>query len=281
MAGWGSMAIFHLSVKTLSRSSGRSSVGAAAYRSGERLVNALSGAVHDFGRKQGIGFSAVLLPSSAPGWMGNRQALWNAVEQSETRCNSRTARELVLALPVELSESEQVDLLQGFVQAQMVERGMVADVNLHDPDSHNPHAHVMLTTRAVGPDGFGAKVRDWNRVELVQAWREGWEAACNAALAESGSAARVDHRTLFAQGIQREPTRHHGVPGGFSRFQPMQPVTPSPVSDVSPLASAGQVKPDFDTAFRAAMSKPISAAYLAEMDSLNARTGRLQGQARL
>lgn len=275
------MAIFHLSVKTLSRSSGRSSVGAAAYRSGERLVNELSVSVHDFGRKQGIGFSAVLLPVGAPPQMASRQHLWNAVEQSETRSNSRTARELVLALPVELTEGQQVELLTGFVQAEMVGRGMVADVNLHDADSHNPHAHVMLTTRAVGPGGFGAKVRDWNRVELVQAWREAWAAACNTALADSGSAARVDHRTLFAQGIQREPTRHHGVPGGFARFQPMQPVTPSPVSDVSPLANAGQPRPDFDTAFRAAMRKPISAALLAEMDSLNARTGRQQGQARL
>ena len=275
------MAIFHLRVNTLSRSSGRSSVGAAAYRSGERLVNALSGSVHDFGRKQGIGFSAVLLPEGAPVWLGERQRLWNAVEQSETRCNSRTARELVLALPVELSEGQQVELLTGFVQAQMVERGMVADVNLHDAASHNPHAHVMLTTRVVGPDGFGAKVRDWNRVELVQAWREGWEAACNAALEESGSAVRVDHRTLFAQGIQREATRHHGVPGGFACFKPVQPVTPSPVSTLSPLANAGQVRPDFDTAFRAAMAQPISAAHLGEMDSLNARTGRLQGQTRL
>ena len=275
------MAIYHLSVKTLSRSSGRSSVGAAAYRSGERLVNELSGSVHDFRRKQGIGFSAVLLPVGAPFRMASRQHLWNAVEAAETRSNSRTARELVLALPVELAEPEQVELLTGFVRAELVERGMVADVNLHDANSHNPHAHVLLTTREITPSGFGQKVRDWNRVELLSEWREAWAERCNQALADSGSTARVDHRTLSAQGIQREPTRHHGVPGGFSRFKPVQPVTPSPVSDMSPLASAGQPHPDFDTAFQAALSKPISAALLAEMDALNARTGRQQGQARL
>lgn len=267
------MAIFHLSVKTISRSSGRSSVGAAAYRSGERLVNELAGSVHDFGRKKGIGFSAVLLPKGAPEWMGNRQELWNAVEQAEARVNSRTARELVLALPVELSADEQVELLTGFVRAELVGRGMVADVNLHDADSHNPHAHVLLTTRCVGPGGFGGKVRDWDRVELLEGWRMAWAERCNATLAESGSATRVDHRTLAAQGIQREPTRHHGVPGRVARFADR----PQP----TPIQDDRQPRPDFDTAFRAAMSKPISAALLAEMDALNARTGRQQGQARL
>ncbi len=268
------MAIFHLSVKTISRSSGRSSVGAAAYRSGERLVNQLSGSVHDFGRKQGIGFSAVLLPVGAPPQMASRQHLWNAVEASETRVNSRTARELVLALPVELAEPEQVKLLTGFVQAELVERGMVADVNLHDANSHNPHAHVLLTTRAVGPEGFGGKVRDWNRVELLAEWREAWADHCNAALAGSGDTARVDHRTLAAQGIQREPTRHHGLPGGFAQHR-------EPPRHTPPIQHPRQPCPDFDTAFRAAMSKPISAALLVEMDALNARTGRQQGQARL
>lgn len=165
------MAIFHLSAKVISRSSGRSSVGAAAYRSGERLVNRQSGAVHDFGRKQGIDFSAVLLPSAAPEWIGNRQELWNAVENSETRVNSRTARELVLALPVELSQREQVELLRGFALEQFVNRGMVADLNLHDAASHNPHAHLMLTTREITSSGFGAKVRAWDKVELLQEWR--------------------------------------------------------------------------------------------------------------
>ncbi len=270
------MAIFHLSVKTISRASGRSSVAAAAYRSGERLVSELAGSVHDFGRKQGIGFSAVMLPGAAPEWMGNRQELWNAVEASETRVNSRTARELVLALPVELAEPEQVKLLTGFVQAELVERGMVADVNLHDASSHNPHAHVLLTTREITPSGFGGKVRDWNRVELLAEWREAWAYHCNAALAGSGDTARVDHRTLAAQGIQREPTRHHSLPGGFARLR-------EPPRHTPPIQHPRQPRPDFDTAFRAALANPITPAWLAEMDALSARNrlatsrGRLQG----
>ena len=270
------MAIYHLAVKTLSRSSGRSSVGAAAYRSGERLVNELSGTVHDFGRKQGIDWGAVLLPSAAPEWMGNRQALWNAVEAAETRSNSRTARELVLALPVELSRREQVNLLRGFALEQFVSWGMVADLNLHDAASHNPHAHLMLTTREITPSGFGKKVRAWDKVELLQEWREAWANHCNAALADSGHVSRVDHRTLSAQGIDREPGRHHGVPGKLlHRYRLKQPVTPSEPR------TARQAAQDFDTAFLAALSKPIGRAELAHMDMLNARTGQQQGQSLL
>ena len=265
----GVMAIYHLSAKVISRSSGRSSVGAAAYRAGERLTNQHDGTTHDFRRKQGVAFSEIMLPEAAPLWMQHRQKLWNAVEVSEARVNARTARELVLALPCELSPREQVELLRGFVREQCTDRGMVADLNLHEADSPNPHAHVLLTTRAVTASGFGAKVRDWNRVELLHEWREAWAEHVNAALAESGSTARVDHRTLSAQGIQHPPSRHHGVIGAAlqrrdrGQHSLTQPLTPQ---------ETGQTAQNFDTAFMAAMAKPISRALLADMDMLNART---------
>ena len=275
------MAIFHLAVKTIARGSGRSSVGAAAYRSGERLVNRQSGAMHDFGRKQGIDSGEVLLPAGAPSWMQNRQELWNAVEVSETRSNSRTARELVIALPRELTPGEQVQLLRGYLVEEFVSRGMVADFNIHDTHTGNPHAHVMLTTREVSPFGFRAKVRAWDKVELLQEWREAWADHCNAALADSGCKERVDHRTLFMQGIDREPTRHHGIPGKlYHRYAPEQPVTPPTVHPPA-ARTARQAAQDFDTAFLAALSKPIGRAELSDMDTLNARTGRQQGQGRL
>ncbi len=162
------MAIYHLSAQVISRSAGRSSVAAAAYRAGERLEDERTGLVHDYGRRRDIE-GWVQAPPDAPAWVYDRQALWNAVEHAERRHDAQLARELNVALPVELDRERQQAALWDYVAAHFVDRGMVADVALHHHDPHNPHAHIMLTMREVGPDGFEQKMREWNDRALLRA----------------------------------------------------------------------------------------------------------------
>lgn len=204
------MAIYHFSAQIISRSSGRSSVAAAAYRSGEKLVNGRDEVTHDYRRKADVAHQEIVTPEHAPQWMTQRETLWNAIEQSEKRVNSQTAREIDVALPRELSLEQNKALLHGYVKEQFVNRGMVADVAIHDANTGNPHAHIMLTTRECDASGFTKKNRDWNKKQLLQEWRERWAGHLNAALADAGSSVRVDHRTLKAQGIDREPQIHLG-----------------------------------------------------------------------
>ena len=203
------MAIYHLSAQIISRSTGRSSVAAAAYRAGERLEDERTGLVHDYGRRQDIA-GWVQAPDQAPDWAYDRQALWNRVEQAERRRDAQLARELNVALPVELDRERQQAALWDYVQAHFVDRGMIADVTLHHGDPENPHAHIMLTLREVGPEGFGPKARDWNDRALLGEWRAGWADRLNDALEHAGREERVDHRSLADQGLDRLPTIHEG-----------------------------------------------------------------------
>ena len=203
------MAIFHFSAKVIGRSSGRSSVAAAAYRAGEKLQDERIDRAHDFTDKAGVVHSEVLLPEGAPAEFADREKLWNAVEKAEKRKDAQLAREVEFALPRELSKEEAIELAREFVEAEFVAEGMIADLNVHwdigEDGKPKPHAHVMLTMREVGPDGFGAKVRDWNRSELIEQWRERWAEHVNLALAERDIDARIDHRSLADQGIALEP----------------------------------------------------------------------------
>lgn len=193
------MAIYHLHAQIISRKDGRSSVGAAAYRLGVELKDELTGEVFDYTRKAGVDGWAVLAPDGAPAWVSDPAALWNRVELAEKRKDAQLARELDIALPAELDDAAKRALLLGFVGAEMVALGMVAQVAFHDLDSPNPHAHVMLTLRTLGPDGFGNKNRDWNDKKILEGWREQWATHANRALAAAGSETRIDHRTLDAQ----------------------------------------------------------------------------------
>lgn len=207
----GFMAIYHFSAQMIKRSDGRSAVAAAAYRAAEKLTDARTGTVADFTKKSGVASTHILLPADAPADYADRSTLWNAVERAETRSNSQVAREINIALPVELSPHQQRDLILGFVQQVFVDAGMCADVAIHDIYSGNPHAHVMLTTRNVDRTGFTTKNRDWNDKKLLTQWREQWAEHANAALERIGSDARIDHRTLLEQGItDREPQVHLG-----------------------------------------------------------------------
>lgn len=203
------MAIYHFSAKVISRASGRSAVAAAAYRSASRLHDERLDRDHDFTNKSGVVHSEILLPENTPEEFADREKLWNAVEAAEIRKDAQLSREVEFAIPRELNQAEGIRLAREFVQREFVNRGMIADLNVHwdiGPDGMpKPHAHVMLTMREIGADGFGAKVRDWNRTELLEQWRERWGSHANARLAELDIDARIDHRSLETQGIDLEP----------------------------------------------------------------------------
>lgn len=197
------MAIYHFDASVISRSKGRSATAAAAYRSAERVADHRTGEVHDYTRKGGVLHTEIVAPDHAPAWARDRSALWNAVEDAERRKDAQVAREVRVALPSELTLEQNADLVRAFVQEQFVARGMIADVALHAPgregDQRNHHAHIMLTTREIDADGFGAKNRDWNAKELLVDWRGSWADHVNDGLERNHVHERVDHRTLAAQ----------------------------------------------------------------------------------
>ncbi|WP_395442846.1 Ti-type conjugative transfer relaxase TraA [Caulobacter sp. UC70_42] len=214
------MAIYHFSAKVISRANGSSAVAAAAYRSASRLEDERLGRGHDFTNKTGVVHSEVMAPEGSPERWQDREALWNEVELGEKRKDAQLAREIEFAIPREMNQAQGVELARDFVQTEFVDRGMVADLNVHwdvGPDGlAKPHAHVMLSMREAGPEGFGKKVRAWNSTELLEGWRERWAGHVNERLAELGIDAQVDHRTLAAQGIELEP-QHKIGPAGARR----------------------------------------------------------------
>ncbi|MGQ0280437.1 Ti-type conjugative transfer relaxase TraA [Sphingopyxis sp. Q841] len=219
------MALYHFSAKVISRAAGSSAVAAAAYRSADRLHDERLGRAHDFSNKAGVVHSEVMLPEGATEEWLDREKLWNGVEAAEVRKDAQLAREIEFAIPREMTEQQGIALARDFVAREFVERGMVADINVHwdigADGLANPHAHVMLTMREIriGEDGspeFGAKVRDWNRTELLTHWREAWGDHVNERLASLDIDARVDHRTLEAQGIDLEP--QHKIGAAASRM---------------------------------------------------------------
>ncbi|MGY3448408.1 Ti-type conjugative transfer relaxase TraA [Bradyrhizobium sp. USDA 4353] len=210
------MAIYHLHVKIIGRKAGSSAVAAAAYRSGSRLRDERLGREQDFSGKRGVVHSEVMLPENAPQAWSDRERLWNDVEAFEVRKDAQLAREIEFALPRELAEAQGIKLARDFVRGQFADVGMVADLNVHwdrgEDGMPKPHAHVMLTMRAVDENGFGRKVREWNRTEMVERWRERWAELANERLAELDIDARIDHRSLEAQGLALEPQSQIGAP---------------------------------------------------------------------
>jgi Ti-type conjugative transfer relaxase TraA len=210
------MAIYHLHVKVIGRKTGSSAVASAAYRSASRLRDERLDRAQDFSAKRGVVHSEVMLPEHAPEAWGDRERLWNDVEAFEVRRDAQLAREVEFAIPCEMTQAQGIALARDFVQSEFVERGMIADLNVHwdigHDGMHKPHAHVMLTMRAVDEDGFGQKMRDWNRTEMVTRWREHWAELANARLAELDIDACIDHRSLEAQGIALEPQSQIGAP---------------------------------------------------------------------
>jgi Ti-type conjugative transfer relaxase TraA len=210
------MAIYHLHVKVIGRKSGSSAVASAAYRSASRLRDDRLDRAQDFSGKRGVVHSEVMLPENAPKAWRDREQLWNDVEAFEVRKDAQLAREVEFAIPREMTQAQGIELARDFAQSEFVDRGMIADLNVHwdmaEDGMPKPHAHVMLTMRAVDENGFGQKVREWNRTEMVERWRERWATLANERLAELDIDARIDHRSLEAQGIALEPQSQIGAP---------------------------------------------------------------------
>ena len=205
------MASYHCSVKIGSRSLGRNSLAAAAYRHALRLEDEVQRKVHDYTQKQGVVFSGLLIPGGAPEWAKNRQKLWSGVERVESRINSQLFREAEISLPRELSLEQQIELVQKWAQEQFVDRGMVADIAIHHDNPKNPHAHIMLTMREFDGGGWAKhKNRDWNQKALLMEWRESWARATNLALKVHGYDLRIDHRSHADRGLPVFPTIKQG-----------------------------------------------------------------------
>ncbi len=233
------MAIYHLSIKIISRGKGKSAVAASAYRSGEMIKNEYDGIVHDFTRKGGIAHTEILLPQNAPQDFVNRSVLWNSVEKIEKSKKSQLAREIEIALPKELDREKQIELVREYVKENFVKVGMCADIALHDKNDGNPHAHILLTMRPLNEDKtWGAKSKkeyifdengekvklkngnyktrkinttDWNEQDKAEQWRKAWADITNKYLEENSIQEKVDHRSYQRQGIEQIPTIHLGV----------------------------------------------------------------------
>ena len=205
------MAIYSFRMQVIGRSAGRSATAAAAYRSGEQVKDERTGQVHDYTGKSDIYASEILVPEGAPERLGDRALLWNEVERNEKRKDSQLCNEIMIALPAELSHAQKQELAREYVQGEFVSQGMIADIGYHDFDSHNPHAHIMLTMRPVNEEGFGKKERKWNKRDAVREYRADWAEYANLALERAGLDERIDHRSLKAQGIEREPQIHLGA----------------------------------------------------------------------
>lgn len=230
------MALFSMRIQQIKRSTGRSAVAAAAYRSGERLVDARTGSIHDYSRRSGVERTEILLPGDTPAWVQgiSREALWNAVEAGEKRKDAQTARELRIMIPRELSPDDRITLVRDYVQKAFVAKGMIADVAWHNKQASDgldqPHTHVMLTMRPLTESGFGKKSRhdwvpdpegrtypdgrpvmvesnsdSWNSIAYYETCREDWEKLANAALERAGSPERIDRRSLLERGLARMP----------------------------------------------------------------------------
>ncbi|MFI3238956.1 MAG: MobQ family relaxase [Lachnospiraceae bacterium] len=233
------MAIFHHSIKLISRGKGKSAVASSAYRSGTKITNEYDGVTHDYTHKGGIHSSAILLPPHAPKEYADRSTLWNAVEKIDKAINSQLARDIEVAIPKEIPSNLWQRMMIDYCNANFVSKGMIADLCIHNKDPNNPHCHIMLTMRPIKENGkWGAKSRkeyvlddsgnriklpsgnwkstkvdtmDWNSQGNAELWRANWSEHCNLYLEKLGYTERVDHRSYERQGIDQIPSIHLGV----------------------------------------------------------------------
>jgi len=234
------LAIFHSHIQIITRGKGKSAVAAAAYRAGEIIKNDYDGITHDYSRKSGIIHTEIILPDHAPKEYSNRAILWNSVEKIEKAMNSQLAREIDIALPIELPIEQNISLIQEYVKRTFVDKGMCADLSVHDNKTGNPHAHIMLIMRPINENGtWGGKQKkeyiiddngnkiydpvkrqykcrsipstDWNNKANADIWRKAWEDMVNAELERLGFDSRIDRRSYEEQGVEKIPTVHMGV----------------------------------------------------------------------
>lgn len=248
------MAIYHLSMQIVGRSKGQNVVAMAAYRSGQKLVDEKTNEAKSY-RRHVQPETFILAPDHAPEWVYDRQRLWNEVERVERRGDAQLAREMNIALPIELSRDQQRELVIEFVQDQFVNRGMIADVAIHRDDLNNPHFHVLLTMRDITPEGFGLKNRSWNPsfanrgkkydfegrgfvkdTSMCVDIRSAWAHYANRALERAGFEERIDHRSYKDQGIDKIPAKHLGAAHSIEKLSQKKAeekgLTYQPVTDL-------------------------------------------------
>lgn len=204
------MATYHLHVKNISRGDGRSVVAAAAYRAGETLPNEAEERESNFGGRRDVVHTAIVLPAGAPAWMGDRAQLWNAVETAEKRKDARLAKEIEFSLPRELPPALWASVARAMADVY-ASQGYVVDLAVHDDgERHNPHVHLLLTTRAVTANGFGGKLREADSQRFVTDARATWRKIANVALGVVGAGVEIDERSNAARGIDERPGTHRG-----------------------------------------------------------------------
>jgi len=228
----------HFKITIVKRSQGQSAVAGAAYQSGERLFSEYDQKTKFYNKKKELVHAEIMLPSHAPPGYADRATLWNAVEAVENQWNSQLARRIVLAFPVEVPKEQYLSMIKEFCQEQFVSKGMIADFAIHDKGDGNPHAHILLTLRAMDAHGKwlpkarkvydldenGERIQlpsgnwkchkentvDWNDQKYAEIWRHSWETITNRYLEAAGRPERVDLRSFERQGIQQIPTVHLG-----------------------------------------------------------------------
>ena len=228
----------HFKITIVKRSQGQSAVAGAAYQSGERLFSEYDQKTKFYNKKKELVHAEIMLPSHAPPGYADRATLWNAVEAVENQWNSQLARRIVLAFPVEVPKEQYLKMIREFCQEQFVSKGMIADFAIHDKGDGNPHAHILLTLRAMDEHGRwlpkarkvydldenGERIQlpsgnwkchkentvDWNDQKYAEVWRHSWETITNRYLEAAGRPERVDLRSFERQGIQQIPTVHLG-----------------------------------------------------------------------
>ena len=228
----------HFKITIVKRSQGQSAVAGAAYQSGERLFSEYDQKTKFYNKKKELVHAEIMLPSHAPPGYADRATLWNAVEAIENQWNSQLARRIVLAFPVEVPKEQYLSMIKEFCQEQFVSKGMIADFAIHDKGDGNPHAHILLTLRAMDEHGRwlpkarkvydlaenGERIQlpsgnwkchkentvDWNDQKYAEVWRHSWETITNRYLEAAGRPERGDLRAFERQGIQQIPTVHLG-----------------------------------------------------------------------
>ncbi|MEG8840699.1 MobQ family relaxase [Klebsiella quasipneumoniae] len=196
------MAIYSFKMENISRGEGQSSVNSAAYRHRKVFFDNRTGEVcgRKTAHKKDLAFAQIFAPEhTPPALIVDSETLWNAVEASEKRKDARLAKEFKIALPAELTPEQSIELTAAFVLEHFTKQGIIADVVIHDINGHNPHIHIMGTTREILSTGFGKKVREWDKPETLDSWRKGWQETCNRFLDLYGHDERVDHRSIRVQ----------------------------------------------------------------------------------
>ncbi|ELQ6230044.1 MobA/MobL family protein [Cronobacter dublinensis] len=196
------MAIYSFKMENISRGEGQSSVNSAAYRHRKVFFDNRTGEVcgRKTAHKKDLAFAQIFAPDNTPpDLIVDSETLWNAVEASEKRKDARLAKEFKIALPAELTPEQSIELTVAFVLEHFTKQGIIADVVIHDINGHNPHTHIMGTTREILSTGFGKKVREWDKPEMLDSWRKGWQNICNEFLELYGHNERIDHRSIRVQ----------------------------------------------------------------------------------